>query len=82
MESKPYPISSDDEHNDELAAELGALRGGMLTQVPAAPERFTVLPCVDRPALSIFDTASGRETIVPLYAAHAVVAALNELFSD
>lgn len=81
---KPHHITTDDRMNPALKAEIGGLRGGMLgaAEKVNCPDRFTMTPDPDNPAMFITDTTTGRKARVSLYAYGAVREVLAELFGQ
>lgn len=81
--ARKHSVSTDARMNPELKEEVQGLRGSMLGQAEKheIPERFTVVPHPDRPALIITDSTTGRSTTVPLFAYGAIREALGDLFN-
>lgn len=61
---------------------IGELRGSMVVAAEGhpMPDRFSAVPDPDSPAMVICDEATGRSTVVGLYAYGAVREALHNLF--
>lgn len=72
----------DDTKSPALAAELQAVRGGMVgaAEKNPLPARFTVTPRTDRPCLTIRDTETGRETTIGLCDYYGARKVLGDLF--
>lgn len=75
-------ITSDNELNPQLKAQVQGLRGGIVAQANErpCPDRFMCESHREQAAITITDTETGNKTTVPLFAYGEVRTALLNLF--
>jgi len=78
---KKHSISTDSLLNEELADQVGNLRGGMMAQALKikCSDQFTFENDKDRPSVTITNTLNGKKYSVGLCSYRDVREALNEL---